>query len=102
LADGNPVPHAALPLCNDDRKTAGETDVDCGGFLCGRRCHQGQSCLIDTDCMEGLGCDPIRRTCVLVSGTAARADRIRLRRVLPHKWPQPGIARPLRGRSDGR
>lgn len=33
-----------------------ETDVDCGGDICPRRCSQGMNCLGDNDCDSGLRC----------------------------------------------
>lgn len=56
----NPVPDPDLgdleaPVCYNWAQDGDETDVDCGGLLCGP-CEDGQGCLIDDDCESGL-CD---------------------------------------------
>ncbi|KYF61002.1 hypothetical protein [Sorangium cellulosum] len=43
------------PICANGQKDGLETDVDCGGTLCGRRCDDGQSCAVNGDC-AGMPC----------------------------------------------
>ncbi|MGK3992669.1 hypothetical protein [Sorangium sp. So ce1024] len=43
------------PLCANGKKDGLETDVDCGGMLCDKRCDDGQSCAVDADC-AGMPC----------------------------------------------
>ncbi|WP_437730249.1 hypothetical protein [Sorangium sp. So ce1335] len=43
------------PLCANGQKDGLETDVDCGGMLCDKRCDNGQSCAVDQDC-AGMPC----------------------------------------------
>jgi hypothetical protein len=42
--------------CNDGLRNGEETDVDCGGSVCAAKCDAAQTCAVDTDCGEGLGC----------------------------------------------
>ncbi|XXT15150.1 hypothetical protein WME94_33360 [Sorangium sp. So ce429] len=44
------------PLCFNGVKDGPETDIDCGGTLCAGRCSDGQSCINDRDCGDGLAC----------------------------------------------
>jgi hypothetical protein len=44
---GEPVPD-----CDDDAQNQDETDVDCGGGICGG-CDLGGACLADADCTSG-------------------------------------------------
>ncbi|WP_437669460.1 hypothetical protein [Sorangium sp. So ce131] len=48
---------APTPLCFDGEKDGLETDVDCGGTLCAKRCGAGKSCASEADC-DGLPCEP--------------------------------------------
>jgi hypothetical protein len=43
--------------CTDHRRENGETDIDCGGPLCGATCRAGQNCLQNADCAPGLTCN---------------------------------------------
>ncbi|KYF51925.1 hypothetical protein BE08_17280 [Sorangium cellulosum] len=43
------------PICANGQKDGLETDVDCGGTLCDKRCGDGQSCAVDKDC-AGMPC----------------------------------------------
>jgi hypothetical protein len=43
----------AAPACDDLVQNGGETDVDCGGMMCGP-CATGQGCAGDGDCIGGL------------------------------------------------
>ncbi|KYG07441.1 hypothetical protein BE21_02400 [Sorangium cellulosum] len=44
------------PLCLNGQKDGLETDIDCGGTLCTKRCAEGQSCAQDSDCDGGGTC----------------------------------------------
>ncbi|MGK4003690.1 hypothetical protein WMF31_13755 [Sorangium sp. So ce1036] len=44
-------------ICFNGEKDGLETDIDCGGTLCEKRCGKGQSCAQDSDC-DGLSCLP--------------------------------------------
>ena len=48
-----PPPPPATPTCEDGLLNGDETDVDCGGDLCGP-CDQEQRCIGDEDCVSGL------------------------------------------------
>ncbi len=48
--------------CADHQKDGKETDVDCGGGICGT-CDLSMGCLVDADCTSG-SCDAISLTCV--------------------------------------
>ena len=39
--------------CFDFQVNAGETDIDCGGTSCWRRCDVGQRCEDGSDCISG-------------------------------------------------
>ncbi len=41
-------------LCNDGVKDNGESDVDCGGLLCGVSCADGKVCSRAGDCASGI------------------------------------------------
>ncbi|XXX72612.1 hypothetical protein WMF30_33675 [Sorangium sp. So ce134] len=43
------IPPAA-PLCSNGEKDNLETDIDCGGTLCGKACGDGLSCVANSDC----------------------------------------------------
>ena len=47
--------------CKDGLKNGGETDVDCGGTCSG--CPVGKTCLTDSDCLAGEGCDATTKMC---------------------------------------
>ena len=49
-------------LCADGTLSSGETDIDCGGPLCTRRCSYKQHCLQGSDCLTGA-CNPSTSTC---------------------------------------
>jgi hypothetical protein len=42
--------------CEDGAQNGTETDVDCGGPDCGRKCDDDQKCTSDQDCRDGLTC----------------------------------------------
>jgi hypothetical protein len=44
-------PGAPKP-CEDQARNGSETDIDCGGALCGP-CQEGQGCIQDSDCATG-------------------------------------------------
>ncbi|WP_437507180.1 hypothetical protein [Sorangium sp. So ce1099] len=44
---------APTPICYNGKRDNFETDVDCGGSLCDRRCGDGQDCGSSSDCMSG-------------------------------------------------
>jgi hypothetical protein len=44
-----------VPLCHDLIKNQDETDVDCGGAVCGK-CAAGKMCILNSDCMTNI-CD---------------------------------------------
>ncbi|WP_437954496.1 hypothetical protein WME76_23220 [Sorangium sp. So ce119] len=44
------------PICANGQKDGLETDVDCGGTLCDKRCGDGQSCAVVGDCSPGMSC----------------------------------------------
>jgi plastocyanin len=49
--------HTCAPAtCADMLKNGAETDIDCGGPVCGK-CPVGKACVLGSDCMEGV-CDP--------------------------------------------
>ena len=54
---------APLHVCEDTVKNGEETDVDCGGTKCRRRCAIGQQCKADFDCASGE-CHPDSKLCV--------------------------------------
>jgi hypothetical protein len=43
--------------CTDGAQDGAETDVDCGGNVCGVACADGKGCLVATDCTSGF-CGP--------------------------------------------
>jgi hypothetical protein len=49
------IPPAPDP-CDDGEPNGNETDVDCGGPDCPRKCDDDQKCKSDQDCREGLSC----------------------------------------------
>ncbi len=49
------------PPCADKTLSLGETDIDCGGTC--ERCGDGKTCQDQTDCAEGLNCQPETKTC---------------------------------------
>jgi len=38
------------PTCTDGKQNQKETDIDCGGTICSKRCELGEYCLINSDC----------------------------------------------------
>lgn len=36
--------------CKDNAKSGDETDVDCGGSVCAKKCDEGKACGKDADC----------------------------------------------------
>ncbi|MBM4397099.1 MAG: hypothetical protein FJ087_15590, partial [Deltaproteobacteria bacterium] len=57
--------------CQNQRKDANETDVDCGG-ACGATCADGTACLLDGDCASGV-CS-IGNLCVATTCENGRQD----------------------------
>ena len=51
--------------CYDALRDGDETDVDCGGDTCSKRCELGSSCLWDGDCQRGI-C--VEKECTLSTG----------------------------------
>ncbi len=73
---------AAPPSCFDQIKNGDETDVDCGGPLCGP-CGLGDDCLVNTDCQSGT-CDSGTQTCVgPACSTVPGAGDFRVNEVFP-------------------
>ena len=53
----NPSPGTcAASTCSDQVQNGNETDVDCGGVTCIKRCGTGNRCLSDSDCVSKV-CD---------------------------------------------
>ena len=46
----------AYNACTDNAKDGDETDVDCGGAMCGKVCSDGQGCKKDMDCSTTFQC----------------------------------------------
>jgi DUF971 family protein len=44
----------AFPACNDTVQNQDETDVDCGGAVCGATCDTDEVCFGDDDCISGV------------------------------------------------
>jgi plastocyanin len=47
--------------CGDGAKNGTETDIDCGGPVCGK-CPADKACDVATDCIDGV-CDPAQKLC---------------------------------------
>lgn len=47
--------------CLNGSKDEGETDIDCGGMLCGK-CAVGKTCAVDGDCADAK-CNPSSKVC---------------------------------------
>ncbi|WIA13968.1 hypothetical protein OEZ85_002536 [Tetradesmus obliquus] len=56
------IDDAVSGQCNNRRRDGSETDVDCGGEECSRRCALRQSCRVGSDCITGT-CDADSRKC---------------------------------------
>ncbi len=54
-------------LCGNGIKDNGETDVDCGGIKCGRKCGDGRICANSGDCASGV-C-PLTKRCEVPTST---------------------------------
>lgn len=52
--------------CGDGAKNGAETDTDCGGNTCTRRCGAGKSCKSTSDCVSGTLCGLLSKTCGLL------------------------------------
>ena len=52
-----------VDTCSNGIKDGIETDIDCGGTMCGS-CAEGQKCAADTDCNTGF-CDPDKKVCAI-------------------------------------
>ncbi|CAF3697790.1 unnamed protein product [Adineta steineri] len=50
------------PSCTDGVKNQDETDVDCGGTICSKKCHPRKGCSKHTDCIIP-NCNPKSNTC---------------------------------------
>jgi hypothetical protein len=48
--------------CQDQVRDGDETDKDCGGTQCAQRCSNGQSCLVDSDCLSNYCANKICAT----------------------------------------
>jgi hypothetical protein len=44
------------PRCNDFIWNGDETDIDCGGLICGATCKKDEFCFNTTDCMVPYQC----------------------------------------------
>jgi hypothetical protein len=44
----------AMPTCMDGIKNQDETDVDCGGMTCAKKCDNGKMCMMNSDCASDL------------------------------------------------
>lgn len=53
------IPAAPEP-CEDQAQNGNETDIDCGGPDCPRKCDDDQKCQSDSDCRETLSCQLIQ------------------------------------------
>ena len=54
--------HTCAPAeCGDGVSNGQETDIDCGGPVCGK-CPTGKACTKGADCIDGV-CDPQTNTC---------------------------------------
>ncbi|HEY3234586.1 MAG TPA: hypothetical protein VGJ84_07705, partial [Polyangiaceae bacterium] len=42
------------PTCTDNTRNQDETDVDCGGTTCAKRCDMGGGCIVSGDCTSGV------------------------------------------------
>ncbi|MEO6952431.1 MAG: hypothetical protein ABI321_11505, partial [Polyangia bacterium] len=60
-----------LPSCSDTIKDNLETDVDCGGTTCPRKCAVGKKCLVNGDCADG-SCKS--NVCVTAKGIAVNIN----------------------------
>jgi hypothetical protein len=58
--------------CLDHVQDGNETDLDCGGGICGG-CELGQGCLLDADC-RSVACDAVTLKCVLDGCADNRVD----------------------------
>jgi hypothetical protein len=61
------------PLCFNNVRDPGETDLNCGGVAC-TRCDDGKRCLVDDDCMSGLCANGLcaRSSCKCFPGSFCR------------------------------
>ena len=48
--------------CADGNKNQDETDIDCGGTKCSKRCDINQGCNVNSDCANN-NCDQTKQTC---------------------------------------
>lgn len=53
--------NAAKGACGDGSKNLDETDVDCGGYSCGK-CADTKGCKISLDCVSAY-CNPLQKCC---------------------------------------
>ncbi|CAF1472434.1 unnamed protein product [Adineta ricciae] len=52
-----------ISSCNDGNQNQDETDVDCGGSICGARCSLNQVCSRNSDCFN-KNCHQTNKTCL--------------------------------------
>jgi len=75
VCSGNPLKCQA-PTCMDGVKNQDETDVDCGGLVCGD-CANGKSCNMDGDCVSAY-CNALKLcaapTCVDLAKNGMETD----------------------------
>ncbi|CAF0790320.1 unnamed protein product [Adineta steineri] len=63
IANCNPKSNICqVPSCTDGVKNQDETDVDCGGTICSKKCHPRKGCSKHTDCIIP-NCNPKSNTC---------------------------------------
>ncbi len=60
----NALDLTAVPSCQDTFQNQDETDADCGGNICSKRCNDGAKCFMNSDCF-GSYCNPAKKCCKL-------------------------------------
>jgi cysteine-rich repeat protein len=58
-----------IATCDDGRKNDAETDIDCGGAVCGP-CADGLACAADSDCMSKVCIASVCKPASLATGEA--------------------------------
>lgn len=68
ILDASVGADAAQPTCSDGLRNGGESDVDCGGWVCGATCEYGAGCQYAADCQTGMICNVWSRRCDCAAG----------------------------------